>query len=389
MNFVKKNSLKQFIPKQFEYVSKCDIILYKDLKLKSDYLINIMHDLIMKYFFIGETTYNLSSLILKKKYGKFYNYYIDYLIENKFMFLVSNYYSGTKSRTYRLNITTLDLMNVNIHDKILLKKFTQDYLYDDALTEKSSINMKIRKRLIDDLNSVEIDYNSAVTWLNSQKKNIETAKFFKNSIAIENIHTDNLFFKFDRYGRLHSNFTILKRHIRQNYLTIDDSNLCEIDIKNSQPFFFAVFLKRTMNENDFNDETKRFIDSVNNGVFYDEFVNKYPKVIHSRIEAKMMIYKVFFGDNKDYKKECKLFKGLYPTIYQYIKDFKDNNGSYKSLSYELQKIESNFIFNSVITEIYNKYPEIKLFTVHDSIVFQEQYKEEVTIIFNSHLKKLK
>jgi hypothetical protein len=389
MNFVKKDSLKQFIPREFEYLTKNKKIIYKDQQLKSDNLINIMHDLIMKYFFTSEMIYNLSSLILKKKYGKFYNYYIDFLVEKKFMFLVSNYYSGTKSRTYKLNITELDIINTVITDKILLKKFTEEYLYKTAMSDNSPINIKIKERLINDLKYVKIDYDNSMRWLNNEKPNMEINKYFKNSIAVENIHTNYIFFKFDQYGRLHSNFTSLKRHIRQNYLTIDNQNLSEIDVKNSQPFFFAVYLKRTMDESNFNTEVKQYINSVNNGLIYDEFVNKYPETYKTRNDAKIMVYKVFFGENKDFKKESKLFKSLYPTIYQYIKDYKDEHKSYKSLSYELQKIESDFIFNTVITDIYNKYPKIKLFTVHDSIIYPEQYKEEVTIIFNSHLKKLK
>jgi hypothetical protein len=34
----------------------------------------------------------------------------------------------------------------------------------------------------------------------------------------------------------------------------------------------------------------------------------------------------------------------------------------------------------------NKYPHIKLFTIHDSIVFQKKYRTEVELIFNNYLK---
>ena len=62
--------------------------------------------------------------------------------------------------------------------------------------------------------------------------------------------------------------------------------------------------------------------------------------------------------------------------------------NYKELSHELQKMESDFIFNNVIKEIYETYPEITLFTVHDSIIFPKSYKHKVDVIFNKHFQKL-
>ena len=58
------------------------------------------------------------------------------------------------------------------------------------------------------------------------------------------------------------------------------------------------------------------------------------------------------------------------------------------MSHELQKMESEFIFNNVIKEIYEIYPEITIFTVHDSILFPKSYQEKVEFIFNKHFDKL-
>ena len=55
-------------------------------------------------------------------------------------------------------------------------------------------------------------------------------------------------------------------------IKIDNLSVCEIDIKNSQPLFFAYFLKKELGEENLNDEVKRYIDSVKNGLLYDEFL---------------------------------------------------------------------------------------------------------------------
>jgi len=383
----------QFLPREFEYLTKTKKVDYKEYKLKSDFLINIMHELILKFYFSEnlEVNYNLWSSILRRKYGKTYNIYIQYLVDNKFFNFVSNYYVGKKAKTYKLNITTLDIIRYKATDNILLKKHKKDYLIRTFTAQQESpIPLDLRKKLIDDLYHVEIDYNKSLNWLNLAKNNkdIDLHKYMKNLSSIDGIETGHIFFKFDAFGRLHTNFTVLKKFIRQNCLTLDGEDVSEIDISNSQPFFFAVYLKKEIGIENFNDEISRYVDCVKNGLIYDELQQRFPDKLKSRNEAKMMMYKILFGNNFDNKRESKMFKTLYPSVYEYIKEFKYLSDSYKSLSHELQNLESNFIFNTVIQEIKTKFPHIRLFTVHDSIVFPSKYKNEIELIFNNHLRKL-
>jgi hypothetical protein len=389
----KKGYIYQFLPKEFEYLTKISKIEYKEYKLKTDYLINIMHELILKFYFSEnqDVKYNLWSCILKKKYGKIYNIYIQYLVEYKFMNYVSNYYVGKKSKSYKLNITSLNIIRYKSSDKILLKKYKKDYLYRTfTAKQESSIPLELRKLLIDDLYHIKIDYDKAFNWLKKAKKSKEIIlnKYMKNLSSIDSIDTGHIFFKFDSFGRLHTNFTVLKKYIRQNCLSIDGDSIFEIDIANSQPFFFAVYLKDEIGIENFNDEVKKYVDCVKNGLIYDEFLYKFPKELKCRNDAKIMMYKILFGNNIDNKKESKMFMSLYPTVYNYIKEYKYLSESYKSLSHELQKLESNFIFNKVIHEIKLKFPQIRLFTIHDSIIFPLKYKTEVELIFNYHFRNL-
>lgn len=384
-----KTYLYQFIPKKFEHLIQKKKFEYHGVQLKTAYLINIIHELILKYYFTNDLYFNLWSIILRQKYGINYHIYIDYLVEQEFIFFVSNYYSGKKSKTYKLNLET-DIIRCKVDDKVLLKKYQKDYMTRSFTAHDSSpIDLTLRKKLIDDLYHVEIDYKEAVRYLTDLRdtKAIELNKYIKNMSSVDSINTAHIFVKFDPYGRMHTNFTILKKYIRQQCLTIDNMTLDEIDIKNSQPFFFACFLKQEIGEEYFNDEVRRYVDSVKNGLLYDELLTKFPNDIKNRDEAKIFTYKVLFGNNLDKKIECSLFNQLYPTVYNYIKEFKSLKKSYKELSHELQLLESNFIFG-VIEEIKRMYPHIRCFTVHDSIVFPKKYKEEVSLIFKQHLKKL-
>jgi len=383
--------LYQFVPKKFSYLTKVKKISHKGMNLKTDYLINIMHELVIRYYFTEELSHNVWSSILRRKYGKYYNYYVSYLVEKKFLFMISNYYASKKARTYKININLIDMVRCRVDDNILIKKHKKDFLVRSFTQETDSpINKDLRLKLIDDLYHVDIDYESSLQWLNKEKKdkNIELLKYFKNLTSIDGIDCGHLFYKFDSYGRLHTNFTVLKKHIRNNFIKIDGKEVTEIDIRNSQPYFLAVFLKNELGEDKFNKELDYYVDVVKNGLVYDIFTDKFPDIYKTRDEAKIMVYKVIFGKNIDTKKESKIFREIFPTVYNYLKEYKEISSTYRELSHVLQGLESKFIFDNIVKTVKETYPYIRLFTVHDSVVFPVEYKEEVNLIFRNYLKNL-
>lgn len=383
------NYILQFISKDFKYLTSQTKIPYKGKNLKTAYLINIIHELLLKYYFSNnvDLKFNLSSLILKKKYGQHYNYYIQYLCDNGFMSLVSKYFRDYKTNSYKIVTKSVyDVIRWKNEDKILLKKQTDRY--ESSITEineKSSINPFVREKLTKSIRNIKIDYFNAIQLIDKMKKKgeINDNQYHKNIISIEGINDDNIYFNFDDYGRFHSNFTILKKVIRNNYLTINNEMIGEIDIKNSQPLFFAVVLKQAISR--INGDTKKYFDLVKSGLIYEDIINHNPTI--TRKQAKEIVYIVLFGKNKTIKAN-KAFKELYPSVYEYILEFKEMKNNYKELAYKLQKMESNFLFNTVVREIYETYPNITLFTVHDSILFPLSYKEKIEKIFNKHFEKL-
>jgi len=390
-----KKYLYQFIPDRFEYLTKDKKISYKEKKLKTDYIINLIHEFMIKYFFSTDLTslkVNLWSLILRKKYGMYYNYYIDYLIEEGFITLISNYYVAKKTKTYQINYFDIgSLIRVKIYDNILLKKHSKNFL-ERNITEynNSPIPIDIKRKIIEDIYHVKIDYEKSFDLLNKMKKDgdIDNSKYYKNLLSINGIKDKHLFFKFDSYGRFHSNFTILKKEIRKNFLTIDGEEVCELDIKNSQPFFLSLLMKKYKADWKELPDVERYFFTVNNGIIYDDIVEKVDS-IKTRNDAKLLVYKVLFGKNGDFKKTSKIFKEIYPNILKFIQNYKENKGDHKVMSHELQRIESDFIFNNVINKIKKKNSKIRIITVHDSIIFPCKYEKEVSKIFYDELNKLK
>lgn len=391
-------AIYQFLPDKFSYLNNTKTISYKEVNLKTAYLINIIHELTLKYYFTSrnyldaepnkDIKFNLWSSILRQKYGMHYNYYMDYLIENNFIELVSDYYVGKKAKTYKINLFDVkDMKRVQVKDNILSKKNTKEYLLQTITGYcNSPIEPKLRKRLVDDLYHVQIDYDKSLKYLNDLKNkgSIELNKYFKNLHSIDSIKTNYLFFKFDEYGRLHTNFTILKREIRQKYLKINNEEVTEIDIGNSQPLFLALLLQDELDSND--PEISNYIWLTKQGLFYEYIISKFQNL--NRKDVKMITYKVLFGHNGINSTENKIFESIFPKIYSYITEYKKLNENYKSMSHILQKMESDFIFGKVCTEIYEKIPEINLITIHDSIVFPIKFEKQVKEIFDRNKKEL-
>lgn len=375
----------QFLPECLFEISEKKYFYYKDQKLKSAYLVDLVHNMILKYYFKKENLFSLSSVILKEKYGYLYNYYLNYLRDEKIIELQRNYLKGSNSRVYRLTDSVLSnkINRFNNDDKILIKKYITKHLQFE-LDNNNIIKREIKEKLIDDLFHVQIDYTRSLFFLDSLK-NDDLDVYQRNKYSVETINQKNIFYHFDSYGRMHTNFTILKSFIRKNCLLIDGEETCEIDIKNSQPLFLSKLISDTDSRWVDVDEFDTFTILVENGNFYQYLVDNLNLV--NKNEAKSMTYKVLFGQNRSNSKTDALFYKLFPTIHNFIKIYKRENSDYKILSHTLQRAESNLIFNKIISRLANSYSDIRIITVHDSLIIQKKYKKTVQEIFDEEISK--
>jgi hypothetical protein len=182
---------------------------------------------------------------------------------------------------------------------------------------------------------------------------------------------------------MHSNYTILKTFLRKNCLLIGGEETCEIDIKNSQPLFLSKLIKDIESRWVNKDELDLFTILVRNGNYYQYLIDNLG--LKDKSEAKEMTYKVFFGKNHQNSKWDNMFKDLFPTIHHFIKLYKREHNDYKVLAYTLQRMESKLIFEDIIRTIMIINPDIKIVTVHDSIIVQRRWRDFVTSIFDSKL----
>jgi hypothetical protein len=377
----------QFLPECFNSIKDKKYLNFKEKKLKTSYLIDIVNSLILKYYFKKENKYVLNSLVLKDKYGYLYNYYINYLISLNVLKLKTNYKKGVSSRVYSLNekIFKNSIKRYKNFDRVLLKKYKKKIFDSIDFSEPNTcslIDISIRKKLISDLYDVKIDTDRSLIFMDMlAEKDYDV--YNRNLYSIDCINNKHIFYHFDNYGRFHTNYTILRAFIRKNCLLIDGEETFEIDISNSQPLFLSKLINDSGSSWVKKEEFEIFKYMTKSGLYYKYLQQELN--IKDRNEVKNLTYKVLFGRNSHNSKADKLFKSLFPTIHNFIYLYKKEHGDYKVLAYKLQKMESNLIFNIIVKKIHDENSLVKIITVHDSIVVQKKFRTSVESIFKSEL----
>jgi hypothetical protein len=378
----KKNSL-QFLPKSIVSLTNNPTVFFRGKQLKTSYLIDIIHNLLLRYYFKKENEFNLSSIILKEKYGYQYNYYMGYLVHINVIQVVKNYLKGKNARVYKISQNIIDeqILRYRNDDTTLLKKYKKAVsLIDTTDVVDNSIYPEVKQRIVSDLFDVEIEIDKAIYYLDYTKQDLDS--YNKNKYSVESIHDKHIFYHFDSYGRVHTNFTILKSYIRKNCLLMGGEETFEIDISNSQPLFLAKIINEEgifINQHEF----KVFGNLVLKGNFYQFLINN--SDIKDKKECKEVVYRTFFGRNATSARNP--IAKLFPTIYKFITDYKSEYENYKILAHKLQNEESNFIFNKVIKTIMVIDPNISTVTIHDSIIVKKKYQDIVENVLNSLLEK--
>jgi hypothetical protein len=216
----------------------------------------------------------------------------------------------------------------------------------------------------------------------------------------------------DPYGRVHTNLTNLPKRLRQ-FLVVDGSSLCEIDVPNSQPLFFGVSLhapnyklSSSSVESSLSPEIAKlldqlipntppptttplrsrfsigkYIEDVCRGRFY-EVIAETAGMTREDVKAHVLRYlycdDVLWGKKgkvlrTQYPETARVFDAieeLYPEIVPHLKAGKE--GDYRRLSHNMQRAESYYMFQMVCQRVWRERPETFLATIHDSLLVKPE-----------------
>lgn len=241
-----------------------------------------------------------------------------------------------------------------------------------ALDEALKISKIEGKSLIQDKNKLYLMYE--YDFLFEKKTYIE----WYWSASIENLKKyDTISATRDKTSkRLHTNFSTLPNELF-SAICIENC-LVENDLINAQPTLLCKQLKEQgMDSLDF----LKFEQITRKGKLYDFFAEQ---INITRNEAKLIMFEVFFTSpsySSPYKKK---FKELFPTVSNWIYNYKKNLGK-NSLSIKLQSIESNIFIDQIYKPLLEK--GIPVFTKHDSVICFFNDKEIVQEHISIVLKK--
>ena len=234
------------IPKQYEYLTQTKKIPFKGRDLKTISLLHLI-DYIIKESTNDDKTFHLYSVLQKSLYGKYYCLYIEYLIETGLIQKVGKYSTFKHlSNQYKLKDDLSEVIICRENDYVLEKKLSKYYSSVKLDKIDSPIPIDLRKKLVDDLYSITIDYDQSLSFIHENLKN-NPRKYNRNLSMINKIKDGELFFHFDPYGRLHTNFTNLKSEIRNNFLKKSEDNIGITPYLNLSLSYYWKFVKCPLN----------------------------------------------------------------------------------------------------------------------------------------------
>jgi hypothetical protein len=300
------------------------------------------------------------SIISKYKYSEI----VSNLLSWGIIATDDEYQAGFKSKGYKL-LPPYDVPNKTIiikDDKINMK-----------LTQFKNKSLQQLKKMPESYNYLHIsntwikmDYSTASTY-NNAFYFTEPDSYNANFYSICNYRDLNHKFQIDKSNRIHTNLTNLKSDFRR-FLSVQGEKLGQVDIRNSQPLFLYLVIKDNPEIPD--TEKQEYRQLVEEGRFYEMFMEKLNLTADKRKEVKEMTYKyIFYGESRNIdKKYLNIFREKFPNILGFINQIK--NPDYKQFAILLQKAESRFVIGKVVPEFIQRNSTTQEFvsTIHDSIV---------------------
>lgn len=197
-------------------------------------------------------------------------------------------------------------------------------------------------------------------------------------------------------GRFHSNVTNCPKGFRP-HLRIEGQPLCNLDVKNCQPYLSTIILTNPIKAAAFTEnpaftmmlqflkvshkeDVKNYIKLVVTGQFYESLMKAFASEgLHlDRTETKEQVLRILFARNRSPKDETnrkarQIFKSRFPMVHKIFSkvrghDKGDRFSNYARFAILLQRIESHLILDVVLKRIHREMPGVVAITIHDSIM---------------------
>lgn len=191
-------------------------------------------------------------------------------------------------------------------------------------------------------------------------------------------------------NRLDHNLTNLKSTLLKGYVKLDGEHLVDVDLSNSQPCLLAYLISSWDKvQMYFPDLVKKykipdidsaatdlalFLEKSGDGKLYDFLAEK---LGWDRDLAKLIFIKIMFSKPKWNSRYKKQIRAVFPTIINFMDDFKVQNGKPNQLAIFLQKLEAKIFIDNIYNPIRKE--GYVIFSKHDSILCKESQRDEIKL----------
>ena len=219
-----------------------------------------------------------------------------------------------------------------------------------------------------------------------------------NNFKAAQLYTINSLLNKDYYAsrnstnnRLDTNLTNLKSDfIKKGYIKFQGENLVDIDLNNSQPCLLAFLLSdidrmlevfpslsfcyKYPSFDSTSQDLALFIDLAGQGMVYDHicYQTGWSRPLAKNIFIRTMFSKA--GWRSAYKKKL---QELFPSVINWMDEFKQLNEDHTQLAIMLQKIEAEIFISDIYYAL--KKDGYVIFTKHDSILCKASQKAEIQL----------
>lgn len=361
---------------------------------------------------------------------KGYRKYLDYLIEREIVVEDRQYIPDEKCRGLKFTeIYQTRIKSIEITDWTLIKNIR--YLRKERDQSATNSLLFMQKWL----EGIEVDFEAGKAYLEEEyARDLENPrirnpllKYNSRLHTFQNLHIQPsiLFIVDTTGGRLHTELTHMMSELRK-FATYEKQTLCAVDITNSQPYLLTSFLDiDTYNRNNMGeridkyyknkgtdidttimlgvladlineiseeDDVRLYREIVTSGNFYERFgeilvENNYVKSMEDprklREKVKKITFLTLFSENASKSSAIRIFRDTFPNVYGVMSFIKQHY--HPTLAVVLQNLEADLVLHKACKLVDTQYPEIPIFTVHDSIATTEENVPVVESILNGVL----
>jgi hypothetical protein len=382
----------------------------------------------------------INKTILKNIFGNGYTNYLNVLQNCGVIALSAKYRVGMKSSSYYLGpdfrykrwgfrqYSTDTKAQISRHfseDSSELKKRLEKYSHivywlttdkitidrENALKCIETIEKEYFKKLSDGQNHKQLDlFRDSSQVREQQIKNI-----------ITQIETNKHFSRVDANERLYTLFSSMPEPLRC-FIQYNNQTLVAVDISNSQPFHFCYlfnrkfwsaqqsscslksiypvlhksfensgqlsFITKFVNKNKNATDVQEFIKKTTDGVFYEEIVSKYGDryaSLNTRDKAKkeFITFLNFDVTKKGFNRygAYRQFANDFPNVATLMEVIKGI--SHTDMASILQRLEAKVLLKMAAKTFSSQFPEVPLFTIHDTIITLLSHQKELENIIST------